>query len=292
MKAFVKTDGLMLRSAAVVKPATAIRALPLAQAVDVTGNDPREGWKKIDVTIEGGTLSGVVNGKFLRDEQSPLTEALLQECARHWILFRRGLAREFWESGHQYCSKNGHEAPAQPTAACGEVITADQDYFKLVGEMWRQIGINLDGKDRGQPWSAAFISFVIRKAGYTKFRFAQRHSIYIQQAIGARESGDAGADYWGFRLTEHTPKLGDLVCQWREVERTYDFAKTHDSYKAHCDVVVELRDDHTIRTIGGNTSNAFGTKSADTVGMKSFRLDSDGFLRKENRLFAILENKR
>jgi hypothetical protein len=292
MKAFVKTDGLMLRSDAVVKPETVIRALPLAQAVDVTANDPREGWKKIDVTIGGGTHSGVVNGKFLRDEQSELTEALLQECARHWILFRRGLAREFWERGEQYCSKTGHEAPAQPTAACGEVITADQDYFKLVGEMWRQIEINLDGKDRGQPWSAAFISFVIRKAGYTKFRFAQRHSIYIQQAIGARESGDAGADYWGFRLTEHKPKLGDLVCQWREVERTYDFAKTHDSYKAHCDVVVELRDDHTIRTIGGNTSNAFGTKSADTVGMKSFRLDSNGFLRQENRLFAILENKR
>ena len=47
MKAFVKTDGLMLRSAAVVKPETEIRSLPLAQAVDVTGNDPREGWKKI-----------------------------------------------------------------------------------------------------------------------------------------------------------------------------------------------------------------------------------------------------
>lgn len=289
--AFVATDDLMLRSRSQVIEETEIRPLPLAQKVRVDGDDEREGWKKVTVGIDGQTLSGVVNGRFLRQEESPLKEALLKECSKHWYEFGRGFGREHWVRGREYCLINGEVPGADPNHPCGDIVTADKDYFKLVGAMWQSIGLNLTGKDRDQAWSAAFISLAVRKAGYTRFEFAQRHGIYVKQAIQAKLRGTQNADFWGFRINEHKPTLGDIVVQWRITRRDYDFAAENDAYKSHCDIVVEVRDG-TVRTIGGNTRNTFGNKCDDTVGMKSFSLNDNGFLKPANNVFAVLRNNR
>ncbi len=147
--------------------------------------------------------------------------------------------------------------------------------------MWQALGMDLDGKDRDQPWSAAFISFVVRNAGYQGFRFAAAHARYIHNAIVNQQQGAVAAPFWGFRLTEHRPKLGDLVCQWREIPRTFAEAAEKDSFKSHCDVVVELNDTF-VRAIGGNVKQS--------VAMKTFSLNAGGFLKNANRVFAILRN--
>src|SRR5689334_1372459 len=42
----------------------------------------------------------------------------------------------------------------------------DAGYYQKVGTYWRQgTGQHLDGRDTGTPWSATFISYVMRTAG-------------------------------------------------------------------------------------------------------------------------------
>ena len=82
-----------------------------------------------------------------------------------------------------------------------------------------------------------------------------------------------------------------MVVQWRNVPRDYDFAAEHDAYDSHCDIVVEVRDE-TVRTIGGNTRNTIGNKCIDAVGMKSFSLNDNGFLKATNNVFAVMRNNR
>ena len=248
----VKTDGLNLRTEPRAVPETRIVSLPLAHPVTVLGDAEREGWKEIEVEIEGAVRRGVVAGRFLRESESEPKERLLAEAIEEWIRFERGDGRE-------------HHAP----------------FFEHVGEMWRSLGMSLDGKDRDVPWSAAFISFVVRNAGYHGFRFAAAHARYIHQSIVARLEQDAAPPFWGFRLSEHRPRLGDLVCQWRFDRRAFDDAITSDAFKSHCDIVVEVRDTF-VRAIGGNVSQS--------VAMKTFSLDDDGLLKDANRVFAVLRN--
>jgi hypothetical protein len=141
--------------------------------------------------------------------------------------------------------------------------------------------MDLDGKDKDVPWSAAFISFVVRNAGYQGFRFAAAHSRYIHDAIVKRQQGVAEAPFWGFRLSEHRPTLGDLVCQWRIDRRTFDDAAERDDFRSHCDVVVELKDTF-VRAIGGNVRNS--------VAMKTYSLNLNGFLKNTGKVIAILRN--
>ncbi len=248
----VKTDRLNLRSEPIVKPETRITSLPLAHPVEVLGDAEREGWKQVEVELDGSVLQGVVSERFLREPESDAKEALLHEAVKEWIRFERGEARE-----------------------------DSEPFFRFVGEMWQAIDLNLDGRDTDVPWSAAFISFVVRNAGYQGFRFAAAHARYIHDSIVKRQQGDESSPFWGFRLEEHRPRLGDLVCQWRFDRRTFDEAAQIDWFKSHCDVVVEIRDTF-VRAIGGNVGNS--------VKMKTFSLDSDGFLKPKDRVFAILRN--
>ena len=103
-------------------------------------------------------------------------------------------------------------------------------------------------RDRDAPWSAAAISFMVRKAAlseprYSQFRFAAAHSQYIHDAIQRREAENTGAPFWGFRLHERKPQLGDIVCRQRITNVNYDFARTRDSFKSHCDIIVQIRDE-------------------------------------------------
>ena len=92
-------------------------------------------------------------------------------------------------------------------------------------------------------------------------------------------SNTTSAPYWLFRLNEHKPRLGDLVCGWRVNRRTFD--DLPEDFASHTDVVVEV-DDFSITTIGGNVSNS--------VNEKRFALNSSGFLKAQGQLFAIMRN--
>jgi hypothetical protein len=248
----VRSDALNLRSAPVI--ANNIEAtLDKGHVVNTLAPVDAQGWVNVDATVNGAVKRGFVKAHLLRDPASAAKERLMAGAVAEWVRFDRGRGQE-------------HLAP----------------FFGFVGEMWQALGMDLDGRDRDQFWSAAFISFIARRAGpeYSGFKFAAAHARYIHDAITKRESATA-APFWGFRLHEHRVGLGDLVCQWRETEQTYDGAKASNAFFSHCDVVVEVTPG-SVRGLGGNVSHS--------VGFKTYAVNAEGFLKAENKVFAVLRN--
>jgi hypothetical protein len=185
-------------------------------------------------------------------------EALIAEAIKEWLRFERGLGLE-------------HQTP----------------FFKFVGEMWRAINLDLDGKDRDTPWSAAAISFMVRNAGkhfsrYNGFTFAPSHSRYMHASIKHRDAGDTNAPFWGFRLHEKRPEIGDLVGRWRESPRDYDDAATSDSFKSHSDIVISIKPDHVL-AMGGNVRQSLNITRYSKTGA--------GFLAAEDGVFILMSNR-
>jgi Uncharacterized protein conserved in bacteria (DUF2272) len=162
----------------------------------------------------------------------------------------------------------------------------EEGWYERVGTYWHD-GVNIngiDGRDHGVPWSAAFISWVMKTAGAgDRFRYSSQHSVYISQAIRDFLQGRA-AGFWGRRLNEQKPKVGDLVCWGREAGVDYDHQHGGD-YAGHCDIVVDVRPDE-VDIVGGNVG--------DSVTKRPLGLNS-GYLKPvtmggEN-LFALMENR-
>ncbi|MGY6707883.1 MAG: DUF2272 domain-containing protein [Rhizobiaceae bacterium] len=248
----VNSDSLNMRSSPRVAGDNIVAMLTKAQEVTLLEAES-DGWVPARAQVNGSTHEGYVAARYLRDPVGAAQEALIAAAIAEWLRFDRGAGKE-------------HHSP----------------YYQYVGEMWRAINLNLDGQDRDQPWSAAFISWVVRQSGeaYEGFKHAAAHARYIHDSIRKRQSNVA-SPFWGFRLNEHKVQLGDLVCQWRVHARTFDDAARHDSFFSHCDVVVEL-DGGRVRALGGNVN--------DSVRFKNYSRDANGFMLAQNNLFAVLRN--
>lgn len=127
---------------------------------------------------------------------------------------------------------------------------------------------------RGGAWSAAFISFLVYRAGGgAGFRYSCRHADYIGHAIGRRRAGDGG--FVGYRPDEIELRPGDIVGMNRvdAPPIAYEWAAAAERYRSHCDVVVEVSG-HAVEAIGGNVGAPPGC-----VGTKRFEWRaSDGAL--------------
>jgi hypothetical protein len=133
------------------------------------------------------------------------------------------------------------------------------------------------------PWSAAFISWVMTKAGAAdKFKRNASHSVYIRDAVKKRKDKTVDAPFIAFKIDEVTPEIGDLVCAPRagDVGRvTYD---TTGDYASHCDLVVAKRSGE-IDVIGGNVSNS--------VTKNTLKLDANGNVKDASRpWFVVIKN--
>lgn len=108
-----------------------------------------------------------------------------------------------------------------------------------------------------QPWSAAFVSWVMCEAGLSEARFARAegHAAYLHALFERPE----GAAFTPMPL-ETAPEPGDLVCAGRA--DTPDLASLPEMRRAaasralmHCDIVVGRAPDR-LFVIGGNVENA------------------------------------
>ena len=131
------------------------------------------------------------------------------------------------------------------------------------------------------PWSGAFISYLMRAAGFAEdeFHLADGHIRYLKAAYAAQPNG-------AFRL--HNPlstplQTGDLLCYVREGRRVFgaagfeqwlaEHATDELSLKMHCDMVVGVRtsrDHRRAYAIGGNVVQA--------VTMRELTLNARGAL--------------
>lgn len=157
---------------------------------------------------------------------------------------------------------------------------AEAPYWERVGDYWKAVGFpNLTGKDTDQPWSAAFISWVMKEAGMEdRFSYSEWHATYIRNSIFARKRGDKQFAYWGYRLDERAPQVGDLVGYARQGGVTFDYQPL--TYSSHTDLVVAVRPGE-IDVIGGNVK--------DSVSLKTVATDSKGqIIDKNQRWFVVM----
>ena len=157
---------------------------------------------------------------------------------------------------------------------------AEDEYYLRVADYWKQgVDRDLTGKDQHEPWSAAFISWVMKEAGMgDRFSYSDWHATYIRNSILARRRNDPSFAYWGYRLSERAPQVGDLVGYARQGGIKYDYQPT--VYSSHTDLVVAVRPGE-IDVIGGNVK--------DSVTKKTLKTDAEGKLvDQQYRWFVVM----
>jgi len=117
------------------------------------------------------------------------------------------------------------------------------------------------------PWSAAFVSWVMCEGGLgssNQFRRSIAHHVYVDQAIRARDAGSSRAGFTAYDVGETAVGPGDLLCSSRRGGYgTIAQRRRHLGVGArmHCDVVVKLEPDRKrILAIGGNVRGTVSLK--------------------------------
>ncbi|HYN78138.1 MAG TPA: DUF2272 domain-containing protein [Lamprocystis sp. (in: g-proteobacteria)] len=166
----------------------------------------------------------------------------------------------------------------------------DTSHSDRVGAYWRAAGKGrLNGMDCREPWSAAFMSWIMQGAGVPEgqFRRDSAHWVYLADMI--EESYFPGRWFVPRRVGDYSPAPGDLICASRGPTRPatlngYTSARALQGLNLHCDLVVG-KDGQRLESIGGNVRNS--------VSKSTLELDGQGHLQPVPRRpwFLIMENR-
>ncbi|RYE91701.1 MAG: DUF2272 domain-containing protein, partial [Oxalobacteraceae bacterium] len=152
------------------------------------------------------------------------------------------------------------------------------------GEAWRRVANYWKGSDLGSdcdqqpacrnfvidtPWSAAFVSWVMRRAGLPGFRSSASHVDYVRAAWRQPIQGPYELD------SPHTarPAPGDLLCyarasKWMVGADGLSGQLQRGGLPMHCDIVVAATPGELAYLVGGNVQQA--------VTLRMLRLDQAG----------------
>ena len=129
---------------------------------------------------------------------------------------------------------------------------------------WKSRGMSTRWRD---PWSAAFISWVMCESGLgdrARFARAVAHHTYIDQAIQARDSSNTQVAYQAFEIGEQAVLPGDMLCRGsRPAYKSVAERRNHLGVGArtHCDIVVKVDTELPgFHVIGGNVRATVGMK--------------------------------
>ncbi|MFV0680656.1 DUF2272 domain-containing protein [Ottowia sp.] len=129
------------------------------------------------------------------------------------------------------------------------------------------------------PWSAAFISHVMRRAGLdeAQFHFSATHQAYVRAAFtSSADEARATPTAYAYRACNAfmtQPRVGDVLCSTRGDDADVDTfprlgrALIWRSLSMHCELVVEKGDFH-IALVGGNV--------LQTVVLRQMALQTNG----------------
>jgi hypothetical protein len=176
--------------------------------------------------------------------------------------------------------RNRRRTPWLDPAESARVADSIAGYWSITGDgawilsrqnaIWNsQEGVAARWED---PWSAAFISWVMCESGLaseSQFRRAIAHHTYIDQAIEARDVVGSPAAFVAYDVGEEPVQPGDLVCSarrpaYREIaERRRELGT---GIRSHCDIVVRVdAAQDRILVIGGNVRGAVRLKLLSAV---------------------------
>lgn len=233
-----------------------------SQATPKTG--PQDSFRRTEETASLVQPDPTIKASQTRSNQDKIAK-IQDHLDKEWKYF-----------GRQYYDKEGRLVRRG-------ISEEDPRVFKRVGYFWEKgTGFKLDGKDRDWPWSAAFISTMHEEAEVgPQFRRSPAHARYIRDAIFSKKARLDQAAYWGHRITERAPQVGDMVCYSRQKGVSYD--RQPKRYKSHADIVTAVRPGE-VDVVGGNVGQS--------VSKRTLKTDENGLIVDTQRnWFAVLEPK-
>jgi len=239
------------------------------------------------------TLAGCSSGPKKPEPEAPKVQAPLSQTgsaealpvdSRRYRIIET--AKEEWVYfGQQKVVIDGDEESIPHVG-----IWEDDDFShsNRISEYWQSVGkYRLSGNDCKEPWSAAFISWVMQTAGVPNYLFppAIAHKSYLTHFL--RKAQDPDAVLIPHTIQEYKPKVGDLICANRgkgvPSEVIEEIPETL-APKLHCDIVVDTQG-QTLQAIGGNVRNS--------VSKTILALSPEGYLQftRHRPWFLIIENR-
>jgi len=182
-----------------------------------------------------------ITGKPIPDDQ--VKQTILTLALTEWANF--GKQRVYQEDGVEVIKPVG-------------VWEDDRKGSVLVAKYWKLLDPDsqLTGYDCEDPWSAVFISYVMRMAGAgNRFPYSETHSDYINAARRHGLGLEPGIAIAAERIEAYAPQRGDLVCYWRGRQPILYDELPAGRFAGHCDIVVGIRPSE-LEVIGGNVENA------------------------------------
>jgi hypothetical protein len=136
-----------------------------------------------------------------------------------------------------------------------------------------------------QAWSAAFISYLMRKSGAgNDFKYSESHSQYISQAVENRKENNT-KKFKAYKPNEVQVKVGDLVCYPRQGGVGYD---SKAGYLSHCDLITSIKGDNAVG-IGGNLSDSV---SKVNYPLKDGKIDKSKDTKSYGGVFVVIKNNK
>lgn len=150
------------------------------------------------------------------------------------------------------------------TADIGGYWSATTDGARVIADQnreWRRTERPIDWT---QPWSAAFISWIMCEAGLgdmSQFERHISHRVYIDQAIRARDDAAGEGAFVAHDAGEAAIEPGDLLCNARGSASYRSLAdrrrETGEYAPLHCDIVVRVDEAAGLfHMIGGNVMDS------------------------------------
>ena len=185
-----------------------------------------------------------------------------------------GKANKLKETVEPYASRIGDFWLAIPAGSYSDIVE-DNPKAKELGK--------LDGTI-DEPWSAAFISYVMKTAGAgNSFPYAAGHYTWIYKSIKNKEDKKLTSSLVGYKPGELELKVGDLLGKSRTDGITYETVTSEKWFATHSDVVVEVdKANKAAYVIGGNVGQ--------TVSKVKVTITKDGKLNETGWLVHIQNN--
>lgn len=157
------------------------------------------------------------------------------------------------------------------------------EYWKTVGNKFTVAQMQNSSTQSSYPWSAAYISNLVLRAGFDNFTPKATHAAYTLEAKKHRQEKKKNS-FWAYKPSESkTVEIGDILVAGRSGSSpTLDNLTS--STQTHGDIVIDV-----VKEKGKWVAIVQGGNVSDTVGTKTIKLTDDKKLVKNTNLFAHLK---
>jgi hypothetical protein len=255
----------------------------------VEANGDRKGWSGrfwvvLALTLLGGGF-GLLLSKRLPSTPLPITTAMDQAEAGKKMsdgLRRRAVALALSEWTYFGMPSFRNAIPEREGR-----LEGDSGQWQRIRTYWHEgvsnprINRREDIMSSANPWSAVFLSYVMKKAGAAdRFPYGASPAVFIKSAIKDRVNKVSDPPLIALRPAEHSPAPGDLICaipQDLSGQVSLNEVPSLELFPSRCDLVVSNAG-HTIEAIGGDISDAVSLRKLSAVDGKLAPLPGEEWL--------------